>query len=190
MIQDYTVRPGKKGDYWYIDHKARGVRILLVAVVATLAILGSSCGSTSSMMVEDQVAARSTSGLVGSLLSTTTTVVTNTVSSLKWFIDCSVVDASLLLCPFVTSNENNCLGIASSKAFDKVEVYYSDRTKDSYSVYTTSLKVKLRSGKTLDGFMVRLKADGSKWFFDNGKWFIDADSARWYGDVDSAATTY
>jgi hypothetical protein len=194
MASTIETGTGKKGDYWYIDFRSKGARVLCLALAATLAMLGASCSAGTSQMMEPQEGAgRNTSGLLGSLtgavtttLSGTTGIVTDVVGTLgKWFIDEDVVPADPAKCPFTVACDGRTLNIASGVRFDKVEVYYSDGSKDNTSVYTTSLAYRLRYGKTLAGFMVRLKADGSKWFFDNGKWFIDADSARWYGDCDS-----
>jgi hypothetical protein len=192
---------GKKGDYWYIDRKSRiGTRLLTLALVIGIAVLGASCGA-SNMGLDDQMgqtdATRGTSGLLDGVLNTVTTTLTTTTttllggttSSTKWYFDCDVVQIPDANCPLKWYLDNRVLTIGSTKAFDKFEVYYTDRTKDRLDVNASSLTYKLRYGKTLDGFFVRLKSDGSKWYCDNSKWFVDVDDARWYGDVDSCSTS-
>jgi len=178
----------KKGDYWFLDRKGAGTRLLLLALAIGITLLGASCGANDQLFQDqDQSAAgidvtRGTSDLLGALTGTVTNVV-GTLST-KWYFDCDVVAAPDGVCPIKYAVNNGVLTVASLKAFDKVNLYYSDHSKDGISCNTLNLSLRLRKG--LDGVMVRLKSDGSKWYCDNGKWFIDVDSARWYGDVDSA----
>lgn len=170
-----TSATNRKPDYWYLDRK--GMRTLLLMVVAVVGILSTACGTDNSLGLQDDSTVRGTSGLL---------LADSSLNSSKWYFDCAVVPVNPGKCDFVNSFDGTNFGLASSRVFDKVELYYSDCSKDGYSVNGNSFKCRVRPGKSLDGFMARLKSDGSKWFFDNGKWFIDVDSARWYGDCDSA----
>lgn len=183
-------------DYWYLDRSGRGgstrlgLRALALVVAVGVMLAGASCGTSmdATYAVDEAPAARGTSGLLGDVLQPVgglVGTVTGTVSGvLKWFIDADSCPVDPALVPFKHSLVDRQFSLSSTKLFDKVEFYYTDGSKENFSLYTHSFNLRLRYGKTLDGFMVRLKHDGSKWFFDGEKWFVDADSARWYGDVD------
>jgi len=180
-------------DYWYLDRKRfkyKGWQLLLTALAMAVVATCSACGGTDATFQQQYEAAygdsaRGTSGLVSTVTSTVTSTLSSTLTSQKWYIDCGVVP--IVNCPLTSTFDGKVLSIKSAKgSFDKAVVFFTDRSKADFSLNAGSFSYTLPKGKTLDGFMVRLKADGSKWFFDSGKWFVDVDSARWYGDCDSA----
>jgi hypothetical protein len=186
-------------DYWYLDRSGRGngtrlgLRALALVMAVSVMLAGASCGTgiEQTYGTDQPTVSRDSSSLLGSVVGGVVGTVTGV---LKWFIDVDSCLADPALVPFKHALVDRQFSLNSTQRFDKVEFYYTDRTKENFSVDTCSFNMRVRYGKTLEGFMVRLKSDGSKWFFDGEKWFVDADSGRWYGDVDSAtapvATTY
>jgi hypothetical protein len=75
------------------------------------------------------------------------------------------------------------LAVTSSDLYDKLTVFYSDGSKDNLGADDLHGSYKLNPRKGIDGFCIRLKSDGSKWYFDNlgipvlsgAKWFADMD---------------
>jgi hypothetical protein len=195
MDQQVLTNTSKKGDYWFLDRSRLATRLLTVALALAVMALGAACSAGNQGFADatELDASRETS-LLGGVLGTVTGVVTGTVDTVtgvltgKWYIDEEVVPADPAKCPFTTRFESNILYIKSTRVFDKVELYYTDGSQENFSLYNLNFSIRPRYGRTLDGYMIRLKADGSKWFFDSGKWFVDVDSGRWYGDVDSAST--
>ena len=163
-----TPLPGKKGDYWYVDRKRDywyvdckvGTRILMLALAIGITLLGAACSSTGEQMFQPETAdvTRGTSDLCGTLLgtvdSTLTTVTSTTTSSNKWYIDCKTVYDRNGACPNKWYFDGATLNVGSSQAFDKVNVYFTDGSKTSLDVRTSSLSYKLPRGKFLDGFML------------------------------------
>jgi hypothetical protein len=188
-----TQNTGKKGDYWFLDRSRLGTRLLTLALALGVTAAGAACSSTANQSLEDPTAitdSRGTSGLLGGVLGTVTGTVgaVTGILSEKWYFDTAVVEPLLALLPLKAQLDGRNLSLKSTEVFDQVEVCFTDQTKLTLSPNALSLSFRGPYGKTIQGVVVRLKSDGSKWFFDNGKWYVDAASERWYSDVDSAPT--
>lgn len=105
-------------------------------------------------------------------------------SSSKWYFDRSGLPLPTGYKPMISSAwKNQSLSLTSSDLYDKVVIYFTDYTKDIYSTNESSGLYKPFRARTADGFMVRLKSDGSKWYFDNAGIPVPAGS-KWFSDMD------
>jgi hypothetical protein len=103
----------------------------------------------------------------------------------KWYFDRSGLPLPNGYTPSIGFTwKNNSMYVTSSDVLDEVIVYYTDLSKDSWSNSSASAWIKPFQGKTVDGVRVRLKSDGSKWFFDNLGLPVDPLSSKWYTDLD------
>jgi len=103
----------------------------------------------------------------------------------KWYIDRAGMPLPNGYKPTVTvAWKNQSLALTSSDLYDSVVVYYTDYTKDSYSTNTFSGTYKPFQNHTPDGFRVRLKSDGSKWYFDAAGVPLTPASSKWFSDMD------
>jgi hypothetical protein len=103
----------------------------------------------------------------------------------KWYFDGLGAALPLGYTPRVSiSYRNNSVYVDySSDLYDTFWVHYTDGTKESWSTSAYSGWYKPFRGKTVAAVAIRLKSDGSKWYFDNLGAMLPCDS-KWYTDVD------
>jgi hypothetical protein len=182
---------------WYFDrwggYLPNGYKPSLSVVPRTggYTIASSDAISDVRYMYSNGTTSNSTPGPTGSSATTPKAtvsyiVVTLRYDSSKWYFDRSGNALPGGYKPTITVKlGSSSVSVQSSDQFDTVKVHFANGTIQGWSTSSLSgsYSFRLPRGSSVDGVMVRLKSDGSKWYFDN--WGVPVlDSSKWYTDID------
>jgi hypothetical protein len=193
----HIVATGSSGNKWYFDHAGLPLPNGYQPRIAVLAGLNSYTFSSSDAVDEVRFfysngnvssgrpdSRGRVSTLVGSTVSYMAVRLKYSTLSEKWYFDRAGLPLPGGYRPNIVSGwKNQSLALNSSDVYDTVVIFFTDGTRDAYSTSELSGLYKPFRARTPEGFMVRLKSDSSKWYFDNfgtplpvgSKWFVDVD---------------